>query len=169
MCVCLCRAHLLGVRRCRQGPGAQVDEHHQQDRYHPLEQLLVGELHLVGGLDAVGERNAPRFHQQRRVGDAEAHVARPLGGDARVLVEYRKDGRHLQIHEGTTEQRDGEEDRAGHLEHLHLPVLIHVQCEHDGKPGAHYGEGKQRRSAKREGHTKSNRRSIAVTDSTMAW
>uniref|UniRef100_A0A182IJG9 Uncharacterized protein n=1 Tax=Anopheles atroparvus TaxID=41427 RepID=A0A182IJG9_ANOAO len=47
--------YLLGGRRGRQGPGAEVDEHDQQDRDHPLQQLLVGQLNLVRRLDAVSE------------------------------------------------------------------------------------------------------------------
>lgn len=37
----------------------------------------------------------PGFHKQRRIRNAESHVPRPLGGDARIHVEDRKYGGHL--------------------------------------------------------------------------
>lgn len=31
----------LSVRRCADGPCPEIDQHHQQDGYHPLQQLFV--------------------------------------------------------------------------------------------------------------------------------
>jgi len=39
--------NILAIRRRTQRPRAQVDEHHQQDGKHPLQQLLVRQLHFV--------------------------------------------------------------------------------------------------------------------------
>ena len=39
-------------------PGCEEDCHDENDWDHPLEQLLVRQLQLVGGLDAVGQTHS---------------------------------------------------------------------------------------------------------------
>lgn len=138
----------LRERRARQRPRAQIDQHHQQYGHHPLQQLLVGQLHLVRRLDAIRQRDAPRLHQQRRVRQTEAHVARPLGRNARAHVQYRKDGGHLQVHDGAADKRDGEKRRTRHLEHFHLARSVHVQAQRQREADAQHGD-RQQRQAKR--------------------
>lgn len=54
-----------------QRPSAQVDEHHQQNGYHPLKQLFVRQLDFVRWLHSIGERHPPSLHQEGCVRDAE--------------------------------------------------------------------------------------------------
>lgn len=49
--------YLFGIRRIRERPGTQIDQHDQQDGHHPLKQLFVGQLNLVRRLDSVGQRD----------------------------------------------------------------------------------------------------------------
>lgn len=50
----------LGVGWRADGPRAEIDQHHQQDRHHPLQQLLVRQLHLVSALHPIRERDPER-------------------------------------------------------------------------------------------------------------
>ena len=63
----------LGLRRRAQRPRAQEDEHDEKDGEHPLQQLLVRQLHLVRGLDAVRERD-PASAEQSRAEESRAAV-----------------------------------------------------------------------------------------------
>lgn len=138
------RTHHFGVRRCRQRPCAQIYQHHQQYGDHPLQQLLVGQLDFVRRFDAIRQRHAPRFHQQRRVRQTEAHVTRPFRHNACVHIEYREYGGHFQIHDSAADQRDGEKLGAGHLEHLHLAIAIHVHDQRQRQHGTQHRERQQR-------------------------
>ena len=94
-------------------PSTEINGHDQEDRDHPLQELLVSQLQLVSWLDSVGqiypessidnkwsERDGkidwpPCFHEETGVGDAEAHVSGPLGEDAETGGEDRIDDNHL--------------------------------------------------------------------------
>lgn len=46
------------VRRRADGPRAEIDQHHQQYRHHPLQQLLVGQLDFVSALYPIRKRDS---------------------------------------------------------------------------------------------------------------
>jgi len=46
------------VRRRADRPRAEIDQHHQQYRHHPLQQLLVGQLDFVSALYTIRKRDS---------------------------------------------------------------------------------------------------------------
>lgn len=52
----------LGVRRRADGPRSEINQHHQQNGHHPLQQLFVRQLNLMGALHPVCKRNPAGKH-----------------------------------------------------------------------------------------------------------
>lgn len=114
----------LTFRRRRDCPGAEEDGNLEQDRKQPMQQLVVGQLQFVRRLDAVRQRDAPRFEQQRRVGYAEAHMSRPFRGDTARSIEDGENCSHLAVHDGTSEQGNAEEHRRCCFDYFDAPAIV---------------------------------------------
>lgn len=52
----------LGVGRRADGPRSEINQHHQQNGHHPLQQLFVRQLNLMGALHPVCKRNPADRH-----------------------------------------------------------------------------------------------------------
>jgi hypothetical protein len=65
--------HIDGRRWLRSRPRSQVDSHDEEDRHHPLQQLLIGKFNFVSGFHTICHRYPPRLHQQGGVRYAEAY------------------------------------------------------------------------------------------------
>lgn len=93
-------------------------------------------------------------------------MTRPLGGNARISVQKRKDGSHLvwfkvytlnivaclscvnhnylHVHCRTSQQRDRQEYRTSHLEHLHLAMFVQVTSHAQREGRAQCRDAQQR-------------------------
>lgn len=52
----------LSVRRRADGPRSEINQHHQQNGHHPLQQLFIRQLNFMGAFHPVCKRNTADKH-----------------------------------------------------------------------------------------------------------